>query len=178
MNIWYILVTPEVSQLEMSALKFSKPSKRELMSVMPETHQSAMGPYVTVAAAGLASNASTASRRMALVVKVFWIVQAMSGGLGEGGGGEGDGGGGLGDSDGGEGDGGGGLGEGVGGEGDGDGGLGEGDGGDGGLGEGGGGGGLGEGGGGEGDGGGGDGDGGGGEGDIHPLHWRTSWTCS
>ena len=26
-------------------------------------------------------------------------------------------------------------------------------------------------------GGGGEGDGGGGEGDMHPLHWRTSWSC-
>ena len=50
--------------------------------------------------------------------------------------------------------------------------------GDGGGGEGDGGGGLGDGGGGEGDGGGGEGDGGGGEGDIHPLQWRTSWSCS
>ena len=36
----------------------------------------------------------------------------------------------------------------------------------------------GDGGGGEGEGGGGEGDGGGGEGDMHPLHWRTSWSCS
>ena len=66
--------------------------------------------------------------------------------------------------DGGLGDGGGGLGDGGGGLGDGGGGDGEGGGGEG------------EGGGGEGDGG--DGDGGGGEGDMHPLHSRTSWSCS
>ena len=55
---------------------------------------------------------------------------------------------------------------------------GEGAGGEGGGGEGDGGGGKGDGGGGEGDGGGGEGDGGGGEGDMHPLHSRTSWSCS
>ena len=63
----------------------------------------------------------------------------------------------------------------VGGGGEGDGGGGEGDGG-GGLGDGGGG--EGEGGGGEGEGGGGEGSGGGGLGDTHPLHLRTSWSCS
>ena len=96
------------------------------MSVMAETHQLAMGPYVTVAAAGSALNAWTAVCREALLVKVwdpwvqalvvkeFWIVQATSGGLGDGGGDEGDGGGGLGDGGGGDGDGGEGLGEGEG----------------------------------------------------------------
>ena len=33
-NMAYIFVTPDVSQLEMSALTFCKPEKRELMSVM------------------------------------------------------------------------------------------------------------------------------------------------
>ena len=96
-NMPTMLVTLEVSQLDMSALKFRKPSKRLLMSVMAETHQSAMGPYVAMAAAGSALNAWTALFREALVVKVFWIVQATSGGLGDGGGGDGDGGGGLGE---------------------------------------------------------------------------------
>ena len=62
------------------------------MSVMPETSQSAMGPYVAMAAVGSALYAWTAVFREALVVKV---VQA--GGLGEGGGSEGGGGGGLGE---------------------------------------------------------------------------------
>ena len=45
-------VTPEVSQLETSALKPAlKP--RPLMSVMPETSQWAMGPYVAVASVAL-----------------------------------------------------------------------------------------------------------------------------
>ena len=53
-NIWYMVVTLEVSQLETSALKFFKLTKRLLMSVMAETSQSAMGPYVAMAAVGLA----------------------------------------------------------------------------------------------------------------------------
>jgi hypothetical protein len=62
-------VTLEVSQLEMSALNFVKPRKRELMSVMAETSQSAMGPHFAVAAVGLAMNSWTAVCREALVVK-------------------------------------------------------------------------------------------------------------
>jgi hypothetical protein len=53
------------------------------MSVMDETSQSAMGPYVAVAAVGFASNARTAVCREALVVKV-------PGGDGGDGGGDGD----------------------------------------------------------------------------------------
>ena len=68
-NIWLMSVTTEVSQLEMSALKFLKLKKSPLMSVMAETSQSAMGPYVAVAAVGLALNARTAVSRAALVVK-------------------------------------------------------------------------------------------------------------
>ena len=49
-NISSMLVTPEVSQLDISALKFPKSLKSPLMSVMAETSQSAMGPYVSVAA--------------------------------------------------------------------------------------------------------------------------------
>ena len=74
------------------------------MSVMAETHQSAMGPYVAMAEAAFELNSVTAVRRDALVVKVE--VQACVGVLGDGGGGEGDGGGGLGEGGGGEGDGG------------------------------------------------------------------------
>ena len=75
------------------------------MSVMAETHQSEMGPYVAMAAVGLASKAWTAVFREAVVVKVFVKVQA---------GGDGDGGGGLGLGGDGEGDGGGEGGEGGG----------------------------------------------------------------
>ena len=52
LNIWYMVVTPEVSQLEMSASIFFKPLKSPLMSVMAETSQSAMGPHFVVAAVG------------------------------------------------------------------------------------------------------------------------------
>ena len=50
--MWYMVVTLEVFQLEMSALKFGKSWKSSLMSVMAETSQSAMGPYVAIAAVG------------------------------------------------------------------------------------------------------------------------------
>ena len=90
------------------------------MSVMAETSQSAMGPYVAMAAVGLALYAWTAVCREALVVKVAvgGGGLGLGGGEGEGGGGEGEGGGGGGA----EGGGGGGEGEGdgVGGEGDGE----------------------------------------------------------
>ena len=49
-----MVVTLEVSQPEMSALKFLKFKKISRMSVMAETHQSAMGPYVAMAAVGSA----------------------------------------------------------------------------------------------------------------------------
>ena len=44
-----MLVTPEVVQLEMSALKSFKSLKRKVMSVMAETSQSAMGPHFAMA---------------------------------------------------------------------------------------------------------------------------------
>ena len=50
----YMVVTPEVSQLEMSASKFVKSWKSWSMSVMTETSQSATGPHPAVAAVGLA----------------------------------------------------------------------------------------------------------------------------
>jgi hypothetical protein len=96
LNMPYMVVTPDVSQPEMSALKFVKEEKSQPMSVMAETSQSAMGPHVAVAAFGLALNSWSAVCREALVVKT-------QGGEGEGGGGgenssgEGEGDGGLGD---------------------------------------------------------------------------------
>ena len=63
------------------------------MSVMAETSQSAMGPYVAMAAAGSALYAWTAVCREALVVKVAASSDSGSGlgdgGDGAGGGGEG-----------------------------------------------------------------------------------------
>jgi hypothetical protein len=65
-----MVVTLEVSQLEMSALKFCKLEKRKLMSVILETSQPAVEPYVSVAVSGLALYACTAVCSSALVVKV------------------------------------------------------------------------------------------------------------
>ena len=70
------------------------------MSVMAETSQSAMGPYVAIAAVGLVLYSLTAVCREALVVKVY--AGLGLGGEGDGGGGEGEGGGG-GSGEGGEG---------------------------------------------------------------------------
>ena len=116
-NIQCMVVTTEVSQLEMSALKSFKYAKSSLMSVMTETSQSEMGPHVAVAAVGLALNDWTAVLKEALVVK---IQGGGGGGLGGGSGNEGGGGdgGGIGGS-GGEGGGGGGGGDGDGGGGEG-----------------------------------------------------------
>jgi len=69
-NIWYMFVTSEVSQLEMSALKFFKLWKREPMSVIIETSQPAMEPYVAVAVVGSVLYSRTAVCSSALVVKV------------------------------------------------------------------------------------------------------------
>ena len=118
-NIAYMVVTLEVSQLDMSALKFLNSLKSSRMLVMAETSQSAIGPHFAVAAVGLALKARTSVIREALVVKT----QAeIAGELGEGGGGLGEGGegdGGSGGDEGGGGKGGGGGGDGGGGEGEG-----------------------------------------------------------
>ena len=47
-------VTPDVSQLDMSALKLFMPEKSSFMLVIAETPQLEMGPYVAVAEAGSA----------------------------------------------------------------------------------------------------------------------------
>ena len=53
-NMDSMSVTPDVSQLEMSALKSYMPEKRWFMLVTAETFQLEMGPYVAVAEAGSA----------------------------------------------------------------------------------------------------------------------------
>ena len=68
-NMDPISVTPDVSQLDMSALNWSIPEKSSDMSVIAETSQSEMRPYVPVADAGLALYAWTAVVRLALSVK-------------------------------------------------------------------------------------------------------------
>ena len=80
-NMYFMFVTPEVCQLEMSALKRVKglrppvqgamqAPKRDSMSVMAATFQSAMGPYVSIAELASASNSTTAVLRSALLVKM------------------------------------------------------------------------------------------------------------
>ena len=59
-NVYCMLVTLEVSQLEMSAAKSCRSWKICLMSVMAEMHQSAMGPYIAMAAVGSSLNSRTA----------------------------------------------------------------------------------------------------------------------
>ena len=97
------------------------------MSVMAETSQLAIGPYVAMAAVGSALYAWTAVFRESLVVKVYEAARLGLVGGGDGNGGEGLGGGGDGAGGGGEGlgEGGGGLGEGGGSEGGSEGGDGE-----------------------------------------------------
>ena len=62
-NILYMVVTLEVSQLDMSALNWYKALKSWLMSVTAETPQLEMGPYVAVAVAALALYSWAAVRR-------------------------------------------------------------------------------------------------------------------
>jgi hypothetical protein len=90
----YMFVTREVSHPEMSALKFCKSRKRELMSVTRETHQPAMAPYFISAAAAFELYSVAAVFRSALLVKASPLQagggEDKGGGeLGEGGGGEG-----------------------------------------------------------------------------------------
>ena len=79
-------MTLEVSQLDMSAVKFFKSLKSPLISVMAETSQSAMGPYVAIAEVAFALKARTATFRETVLVKV------PGGDGGDGGGDGGDGG--------------------------------------------------------------------------------------
>ena len=62
-------VTPEVSQLEMSALNWSNSEKSSDMLVTAETPQLEMGPYVAVAEATSSWCASSAVLREAVSVK-------------------------------------------------------------------------------------------------------------
>ena len=57
--------------MEMSALKFLRSEKSSLMSVMAETFQSAMGPYVSMAPVGLASYSLAAILSASSLVKIL-----------------------------------------------------------------------------------------------------------
>ena len=69
LNMPSMFVTPEVSQLEMSSLILSSPEKTQLMSVMPETFQVTIRPYLTLAAVLSSSYSPTAVFSSALLVK-------------------------------------------------------------------------------------------------------------
>ena len=69
-NMACILVTREVSQLEMSSLNQFKLKKSLLMSVTRETHQSAIAPYFAVAAAAFESYSVAAVFSEALSAKM------------------------------------------------------------------------------------------------------------
>ena len=69
-NMYFMFVTREVSQLEMSSLKVVKSLKSSLISEMPETSQLAMRPYVASAEAGFSSKAWTACLRESLLANL------------------------------------------------------------------------------------------------------------
>ena len=100
-----IVVTRDVSQLEISALKLLMSLKSPFIAVTPGKHQSAMAPCFAMAAFSFTLYSTAAALRESLLVKQAGGLRGS--GLGEGGGGLGEGGGGLGD----RGFGGGGLGE-------------------------------------------------------------------
>ena len=77
-NMLFMVVTLEVFQFDMSALKFFKFWKSQLMSVIFETSHSATGPYVAVAAVGLALNAWTAVIRAALLVNLAVVSSLLN----------------------------------------------------------------------------------------------------
>ena len=83
--MYLMSVTPDVSQPEISALNALNSLKSSLMSVIAETPQLEMGPYVAVAEVALASNATTANFREVYSVKVY----GGGGGSGGSGGSEG-----------------------------------------------------------------------------------------
>ena len=81
-----MLVTPEVFQPEMFALKDVRPVKTSDMSVMAETSQSAMGPYSAMAELASLLNSWAATFRAFRLAKEYGGGDA---GGGEGGGGKG-----------------------------------------------------------------------------------------
>ena len=65
----YIVVTPDVSQLEMSSLNVCRSRKSSRMFVIDETPQPEIGPYVLRAAAWSLTHICTAASKEALVAK-------------------------------------------------------------------------------------------------------------
>ena len=68
-NMFRMSVTPEVSQLDMSALNWFKPLKSWYMLVTAETTQLEMGPYVAVAESTSALYSRAAVFREAVSIK-------------------------------------------------------------------------------------------------------------
>ena len=68
-NIWFMVVTLEVSHLERGSLNSVIPKKSPAMSVMAETSQLPMRPHLLVTLIGLALKATTISFRRAVEVK-------------------------------------------------------------------------------------------------------------
>ena len=88
-NMLFMVVTRDVSQLEMSSLNF-KDLKSSLISVIFETSQPPTGPYFSSAAVALSSYSATAIFSSALTPKTLLGEGEGGGGSGsEGGGGEG-----------------------------------------------------------------------------------------
>ena len=81
-NMFFMVVTLDVSQPDMSALKLVKLSNSPSMLVMTETTQLAMAPYATMAEDAFKSNAWTASFREAVLVKVPGGCEGGEGGEG------------------------------------------------------------------------------------------------
>jgi hypothetical protein len=73
-----MFVTLDVSQLEMSSLKVFKPKNSSPMSVIDETPQPAIGPYVLRAVAWSLTHSWTAVSREALSAKDGVVAPALS----------------------------------------------------------------------------------------------------
>ena len=71
-NMLLMSVTPDVFQLDMSALMFVNSLKSPFMLVMPETSQSAIASYIAVAVVALASYSTSAVLSSAVLVKALW----------------------------------------------------------------------------------------------------------
>ena len=72
LNMLLMSVTPDVFQLDMSALMFVNSLKSPFMLVIAETSQSAIASYIVVAVVALASYSTSAVLSSAVLVKALW----------------------------------------------------------------------------------------------------------
>ena len=77
-NMLLMSVTPDVFQLDMSALMFVNSLKSPFMLVMAETSQSAIASYIVVAVVALASYSTSAVLSSAVLVNALWQYIQMS----------------------------------------------------------------------------------------------------